>query len=86
MIHEPPGVARGVDARLVRQGARASGSYLRILRAVAAAYPSALAREDLAGRTLQSASSSGLQNNLGALRTLGLIDDPRSGEVAATSR
>ncbi len=58
----------------------------RILRALIAAYPGALPREELAARARQSPSSSGYANNLGALRSLGLIDYPRPGLVTATAR
>lgn len=56
----------------------------RIVRALLAIYPDALTRADLAEVAEQSANSGGYSNNLGALRTLGLVDYPRSGHVAAT--
>lgn len=56
----------------------------RIVRALLAIYPDALTRADLAEVAEQSAGSGGYSNNLGALRTLGLVDYPRSGHVAAT--
>lgn len=55
----------------------------RILRALIDAYPSALAKDDLAQRSEQSPTSSGYANNLGALRSLGFIDYPGARQVAA---
>lgn len=57
----------------------------KILSVVIAAYPHAVGKNDLAERAGQSATSSGYQNNLGALRSLGLIDYPRAGFVVATT-
>jgi hypothetical protein len=55
----------------------------RILDALIAEYPNAASREDLAEAAGASATSSSFVNNLGALRTLGLIDYPAQGRVAA---
>jgi hypothetical protein len=41
-------------------------------------------REELAAAAEQSPTSSGYANNLGRLRTLGLIEYPTGGYVAAT--
>lgn len=60
-----------------------SGPQWRILRALIDAYPYAIAKEDLAAAAEASATSSAFANNLGALRSLGLIDYPRPGRVAA---
>lgn len=60
-----------------------SGPQWRILRALIDAYPSAIAKEDLAAAAEASATSSAFANNLGALRSLGLIDYPAPGHVAA---
>lgn len=56
----------------------------RILEVLLERYPSAMSREELAEASGQSASSSGYANNLGALRTLGVLDYPERGQVAAT--
>jgi len=56
----------------------------RILQALIAVYPKAVSRGWLADESGQSASSSGFANNLGTLRSLGLLDYPASGMVAAT--
>lgn len=46
-------------------------------------YPDALPREELADRVDVPVTSGGFKNNLGRLRSLGLIDYPSSGMVAA---
>jgi len=55
-----------------------------MLHVLARAYPHAMTRETLAEAVDQSVKSSGFQNNLGALRGLGLLDYPAGGEVVAT--
>lgn len=55
-----------------------------ILRVLVDEHPDALTRDDLADRIGVSARSSGFENNLGALRSLGFIDYPQRGWVAAT--
>lgn len=57
----------------------------RILSALIEAYPHSLAKDVLAEAAGVSAASSGYANNLGALRSLGLLDYPSPGYVAATS-
>lgn len=56
----------------------------RIIDALIREYPSSLPKEDLAGVAGASVSSSAFANNLGALRSLGFIDYPQQGHVAAT--
>jgi hypothetical protein len=46
-------------------------------------YPHALTKDDLAERIGVSPTSGGYFNNLGSLRSLGLLDYPRPSEVAA---
>lgn len=65
------------DARLPRP-------QMALLRALIATHPQALSREDLAARAAQSPTSSAFQNNLGALRSLGLIEYRPGRLVAAT--
>lgn len=65
--------------------ARLSRPRAALLAALIALYPASIEREDLAHTVGQSSTSSGYSNNLSALRTMGLIDYPRSGCVAATS-
>ena len=62
-----------------------SGPQERIVRALIEIYPDAITRVELAEATEQSAGSGGYSNNLGALRSLGLVDYPQSGHVAATA-
>lgn len=64
--------------------AKLSGPQWRILSALIDRYPSALDRADLAQRAGQSVTSSGFANSLGSLRSLGLLDYPSRGQVAAT--
>ena len=47
-----------------------------ILDALIAVYPNALSKEECGQQAGASATSSAYQNNLGALRSLGLIDYP----------
>ena len=61
-----------------------SGPQARIVRALLGVYPDALSRAELAEKIEQSAGSGGYSNNLGALRSLGVVDYPQSGHVAAT--
>ena len=57
----------------------------RIIEALIAVYPDPLSREELAEEVGVSPSSSGYANNLGSLRTLGLVEYPIRGAVRATS-
>ncbi len=60
-----------------------SGSQGEILRKLIAAYPRDMAKNDLAEKAGQSPTSGGYFNNLGRLRSLGLIDYPTPGRVVA---
>lgn len=55
-----------------------------ILRALIAAHPKAMTREDLAEEAGASVTSSAYMNNLGALRTLSAIEYPARGTVRAS--
>lgn len=57
----------------------------RILRVLIEHYPRAIDRARLADQAEQSPTSSAYGNNLGALRSLGLIDYPQPGWVVATA-
>lgn len=57
----------------------------RIIEPLLDAYPDAIAKNDLAEHAGVSARSSGYANNLGALKSLGLIDYRHPGTVAAAS-
>lgn len=54
-----------------------------ILKTVIGAYPRSLTREVVADQAGASLTSSAFLNNLSALRSIGLIDYPNRGEVAA---
>lgn len=56
----------------------------RILRYLILCYPDARTRDTVAHQVAASATSSAYTNNLGVLRSLGLIDYPAKGEVSAT--
>lgn len=55
-----------------------------ILEVLLARYPKAIAKDELADAVGVSRTSGGYFNNLGHLRTLGAIDYPQKGQVAAT--
>ena len=59
------------------------GPKARLLRELVDAYPEALTKQELADRAGASPTSSSFSNNLGSLRSLGLIDYPSPGYVAA---
>jgi hypothetical protein len=54
-----------------------------ILQALIDIYPNDIGRQELSERAGQSATSSGFDKNLGALRTLGLIDYAPKGRAVA---
>lgn len=64
--------------------ARIPAPQARVLEALAAIYPEAIAKDALAEQLGVSPTSGGYFNNLGALRSLGVIDYPSPGMVAAT--
>lgn len=55
----------------------------KILEALIPIYPNAISKDALADRIGVSSTSGGYFNNLGSLRSLGLISYPRPSEVAA---
>lgn len=57
----------------------------KLLQCLVQAYPEPLGKNELAECAGASPTSSGYQNNLGALRSLGLLDYPRSGYIVATT-
>lgn len=57
----------------------------RIVQALIDAYPDALPKDELANRAQASPGSGAFNNNLGSLRSLGLIDYPRPGHAVAKS-
>ena len=62
---------------------RLSGPQQRILQVLIDAYPKAVAKYEVADRSGASAQSSAFTNNLGSLRSLGLIDYPGPGMAIA---
>ena len=64
---------------------RLTGPQRRILEVLLPVHPRPVSRPELADRAGASASSSAFTNNLGALRSLGLLDYPSPGQVAATT-
>ena len=54
------------------------------MKALIEIYPDPIAKDALAEKIGVSPTSGGYFNNLGALRTLGVIDYPAPGMVAAT--
>ena len=60
-----------------------AGPQWRILEQLVKAYPDPIDKATLADLAGASVSSSSYANNLGALRSLGFIDYPAGGQVAA---
>lgn len=67
--------------RLIR--AKLPPAKVRILDALIAAYPEPLEKEELATRAGASVGGGSFQNNLGSLRSMGLITYPQPGQAAA---
>jgi uncharacterized protein DUF87 len=77
----PPG---GVGELHESWYSKLSAPQARIVRELVLRYPEAIERAALAERAEQSPTSSGYDNNLGRLRSLGIVDYPTKGTVAAT--
>lgn len=56
-----------------------------LLQVLIDTYPAPMHKSELASKAGVSAASSGFANNLGSLRSLGVLDYPMPGYVAATS-
>lgn len=80
----PIGVPQSDDELHAAIFERLEPAKARVLRVVIDAHPEPVAREDLAKAVGAPATSGGFKNNLGALRTLGVIDYPTPGQVVAT--
>lgn len=65
--------------------AKLAAPKVRILEALIRVYPDSIEKPELAKLAAQSWTSSGYSNNLGNLRSLGLIEYPQTGHVVATS-
>jgi hypothetical protein len=61
-----------------------SGSQRRILEVLRQTHPDPISKDELAERSEQKATSGGYFNNLGAMRTAGLLDYPSPGMVLAS--
>lgn len=83
VVADPPSVPLSTEQLQEALCSRLSKSQAAILRALIDAYPEAIPKLELAERVGASPTSSGYTNNLGALRSLGLIDYPAPGLVAA---
>lgn len=77
-VYDPPA---SPEEMLGRCQLVVSGPQGRILKALAAVYPKSLIKPDLAERSGASATSSAFINNLGALRSAGMLDYPEQGRV-----
>jgi hypothetical protein len=82
VIEEVPASSSELHAIVER---KLSPTRWRIIATLIQAYPREVERAELAELSNQSATSSGYANNLGALRSLGLLDYPSKGSVVATS-
>lgn len=80
---EAPGIAITREAFHEQVRAKLKGPQLKLLDPVLAVYPESLTAEAVANAAGYSAGSGNFNNLRGQLRTIGLIDYPRSGEVRA---
>jgi len=81
----PPPIEASLDALHAAWYAKLPPRQEGLLRLAIAAYPHPVSRDDLAGLAGVSPSSGSYGNNLGALRSLGVIDYPKPGQVVATA-
>ena len=79
----PPDVPGTTAALQDAVFAKVTRPQARILQALIDAYPRAVTKEELAERAEASAASSAFQNNVSAMRSLGLVDYPAAGHVVA---
>lgn len=83
-LADPPETAPVTEADLHRQVRDlVTPARWRLLEQLITAHPVPISRADLADRAGVSAISSGYANNLGGLHSLGLVEYPRKGFVAA---
>jgi hypothetical protein len=84
-------VARAADAPLTvdelqaRVKRQLSGPQVRVIDELIAAWPDPLEREELAERVGYHVRTKAFINGLGKMRSMGIIDYPSSGRVAATA-
>lgn len=79
----PSSIAPTTDGLQATLLARLPKKQAAILRELINRYPRAIDKNELAEATEQSATSSAYGNNLGALRSLGVIDYPQPGQAVA---
>lgn len=82
-LAHPPRAAPTHNDIMVKIAAKLPRAQMRIVEEVAQAHPRAMPKDELAELVQASATSSGFANNLGRLRTLGLIEYPQPGAVRA---
>ena len=82
-VADPPHVPLTPEAMQNAVFEKVSGPQRRILECLIREYPREVHKETLANNAEASATSSSYSNNLGALRSLGLIDYPQQGYVVA---
>lgn len=76
----PPATAEELQEMVFE---RLTGPEAKILRALIAAYPNSMTREDLGAASEYSPTGSSFTNPLGSLRSLGLVEYPTKGEARA---
>ncbi|MDR6305922.1 hypothetical protein GGQ85_003648 [Nitrobacter vulgaris] len=79
-VPKAPATSEELQNRIQSKLPRAQWAILKVL---IDQYPEELAKDDLAAASGQSPTSSGYSNNLGAMRSLGLLDYPSPGQVKA---
>lgn len=84
-IAEPPEMPPTLDALHDAVRTKLPPALCRLLDVLLAIYPKEIEKADAAERAGASPTSSVFANNLGRLRSLGFIDYPRPGLVAATA-
>lgn len=84
-IANPPDDAPTTEALQDAVLRRLSRPQAELLRQLIAVYPESLPRAELGDRAGQSDTSSGFEKNVSTLRTLGLVEYPEQGSVAAQS-
>lgn len=81
-LHAKPPTPADLHAMIER---KLPSAKWRILNVLIESYPNQVEREELATRSDQSSTSSGYANNLGSLRSLGLIEYPTRGSAKAAA-
>lgn len=85
-LANPPADAPTHEAVMAKIKEKLAPAQMRIVQTAADRYPNDWTKDELAQMIGASATSSAFQNNLGRLRTLGLITYPASGRVRADER